>query len=70
MATVFEVAYGLDPEMPADLRSRPLDVAGVATYADARVGFSGSMDVAGLRAAVEAVKRMIAKAEGEHGEHP
>ena len=70
MATVFEVMYDLDPALTADLRARPLDVAGVATYGESRVGFTGSMDVAGLRATVETVKHMITKMEAKQDEEP
>ena len=70
MATVFEVMYDFDPALTADLRARPLDVAGVATYGESRVGFTGSMDVAGLRATVETVKHMITKMEAKQDEEP
>jgi hypothetical protein len=70
MATVFEVMHGMDPALTEELRSRSLEVTGVATVDGPRVGFQGSLDVAGLRSAVATLKHMIAQAEEKHGRKP
>jgi len=66
LAMVFEVMHDADPELTAELRSRPLAVTGVATLDGPRVGFGGTVDVAGLRSTVATVKHLLAQLEQKH----
>ena len=69
LAMVFEVMHDADPELTAELRSRPMAVTGVATLDGPRVGFGGTVDVAGLRSTVATVKHLLAQLEQKHAGH-